>query len=470
MSEKKTASEAKKLKESLLAKTVKPVAFTKETYAAADQYAEGYKAFLNVAKTEREVVKWAEALAQKSGFVPFDPKKPLKAGDKVYQINRCKAIVLATIGKRPIADGVSFAIAHVDSPRLDVKPNPLYEKGGLAYLDTHYYGGIKKYQWPTVPLALYGVVVRKDGSTVQVNIGDDETDPVFVVTDLLIHLSKDQIKKSAAEVIDGENMDILVGSRPFDDSQEADLIKLNIMRILNEKYGITEDDFKSAELEAVPAGKARDLGFDRSMIGAYGHDDRVCAYPALTALMAVKKPEYTAITVLTDKEEIGSTGASGMQAAYLENFIADLAATEGVPGYRVLSRSLCLSADVNAAYDPLYPENFELRNSSLLGAGVVLTKYTGSRGKYDTSDASAELMGRFRRMMDAGDIAWQIGELGKVDGGGGGTIAQYMANRDVDTVDLGVAVLCMHAPFEVIAKTDVYMAHRAFMALFERKD
>ncbi|MBR3289439.1 MAG: aminopeptidase [Clostridia bacterium] len=470
MSEDKKVSEAKKLKESLLAKPVKPVAFTKEVYAAADEYAEGYKAFLGAVKTEREAVKWAEALAQQNGFVPLEPGKALKAGDKVYKINRCKAIILATIGKRPIGEGVSFAIAHIDSPRLDLKPNPLYEKGGLCYFDTHYYGGIKKYQWPTVPLALYGVVVRKDGSVVEVRIGDDEGDPVFVVTDLLIHLGKDQMRKTASEVIDGENLDILIGSRPFDDSQESDLIKLNIMRILHEKYGITEEDFKSAELEAVPAGKARDLGFDRSMIGAYGHDDRVCAYPALTALMALNAPEYTAVTVLTDKEEIGSTGASGMQAAYLENFIADLAATEGVPGYRVLSRSLCLSADVNAAYDPLYAEAFELRNSSLLGNGVVLTKYTGSRGKYDTSDASAELMGRFRRMMDGEDIAWQIGELGKVDGGGGGTIAQYMANRDVDTVDLGVPVLSMHAPFEVISKTDVYMAHRAFLALLSRKD
>lgn len=458
--------DAKELKKELLSSKSKNV--SSEDIKKADSYAEGYKEFLGKAKTEREAVKATIQLAKDNGFSPFDPNKKYKAGDKIYSVNRNKAIILAVIGKRPIQDGVSFAIAHVDSPRLDLKPNPLYEKEGFAYLDTHYYGGIKKYQWTTVPLALYGVVVRKDGTVVEVNIGDGENDPKFVVTDLLIHLGTDQMAKKASEVVEGERLDILVGSRPFDDSEESELIKLNIMHILNEKYGITEDDFRCAELEAVPAGKPCDIGFDRSMIGGYGHDDRVCAYPAITSLLELSIPSYTAVTVLTDKEEIGSSGVSGMQAAYVPNFIDDLASTFGVKGHQVLSNSLCLSADVNAGFDPIYPENYELRNSSVLGGGVCLTKYTGARGKSGTSDASAELMGKFRSIMDKENVLWQIGELGKVDGGGGGTIAQYIANRDVDTVDLGVPVLSMHAPFEVISKVDLYMAHKAFYALLNR--
>ena len=439
-----------------------------EEVQAADDYCEGYKAFLNAAKTEREAVASAVALAEKNGFRPFDRTQKLSPGDKVYTVNRGKALILAVIGTRPITDGVSIAAAHVDSPRIDLKPNPVYETQNLCYFDTHYYGGIKKYQWTAIPLALYGVVVRKDGTSVRVAIGDEPGDPVFCVTDLLPHLGAEQMKRTAAEVVKGEALDILIGSRPFGNEEGSDLVKLNVLRLLHEKYGIVEADFQSAELEAVPAGVARDLGFDRSMIGGYGHDDRVCAYPALTALFALQKPAYTAVTVLADKEEIGSEGATGMQSAFLPYFIADLAAMFGAEGRHVLSRSMCLSADVNVAYDPLYPDVVEARNCAMLNQGVVLTKYTGSRGKSDTSDATAELMGRFRRILNESGVVWQIGELGKVDVGGGGTVAKYIADLNVDTVDLGVPVLSMHAPFEVVSKLDTYMAHRAFLALMSR--
>lgn len=436
----------------------------------ADEYCVAYKTFLDNAKTEREAVSEAVKLAEASGFVPFDPAKPLKAGDKVYMVNRGKALLLAVIGTRPLSEGVSIAAAHVDSPRLDLKPNPLYEDHALAYLDTHYYGGIKKYQWMTIPLALHGVVVRKDGSRVTVSVGESADDPVLCITDLLPHLGANQMKKTAAEFIGGEEMNILIGSRPLADEEGADAVKLNVLKLLNEQYGITETDFLSAELEAVPAYKARDVGLDRSMIGAYGHDDRVCAYTALTALLALKDPAYTAVTVLADKEEIGSEGNTGMQSAYLKYFIEDLAEALGTKARHVFRNSLCLSADVNVAYDPLYPDTVEARNCAALNQGVVLTKYTGARGKSDTSDASAELMGFFRRIMDNADVVWQIGELGKVDLGGGGTVAKYIADLDVNTVDLGVPVLSMHAPFEVVSKQDVYMTYKAFYALLSRDE
>ncbi len=435
----------------------------------ADAYSETYKRFLNTAKTEREVVIEAVRMAEENGFVPFDRTAKLKPGDRVYVNNRGKALLLAVIGSRPITDGVSIAAAHIDSPRLDMKPNPLYEDGGFAYLDTHYYGGIKKYQWGAIPLALHGVVVRRDGTVVPVRVGEDADDPVFCVTDLLPHLATEQMKRPANEIIRGEDLNILIGSRPFREDDASEAVKLNILRLLNEKYGIVEADFLSAELEAVPAFGARDLGFDRSMIGAYGHDDRVCAYPALTALLSLDTPAYTAVTMLADKEEIGSEGNTGTQSAYFPYFIADLAAAFGAEGRHVLSHSICLSADVNVAFDPIYADVVESRNCARLNQGVVLTKYTGSRGKSGTSDASAELMGQFRRIMDDGDVIWQIGELGKVDAGGGGTVAMYIANHNVDTVDLGVPVLSMHAPFEVVSKLDVYMAHKAFAALLNRK-
>ncbi len=443
---------------------------SEDEVATAFAYCEEYKTFLNRAKTEREAVTEAVRMAEERGFVPFQPSASLKAGDRVYLNNRGKSLILAVIGEKPLDEGVSIAAAHIDSPRLDLKPNPLYEDRELAYLDTRYYGGIKKYQWTAIPLALHGVVVRRDGTTVTVSIGENPEDPVFCVTDLLPHLGANQMKKPASEVIDGENLNVLIGSRPFADDEGSESVKLQILSLLSEKYGMVESDFLSAELEVVPAFAARDLGLDRSMIGSYGHDDRVCAYPALTALFALDKPAYTAVTVLADKEEIGSDGNTGMVSAFLPYFIEDLAAACGKEGRHVLSRSLCLSADVNVALDPIYPEVIEAHNCATLNRGVVLTKYTGSRGKGGSSDASAELMGFFRRVMDKNEVLWQVGELGRVDIGGGGTVAKYIANLNVDTVDLGVPVLSMHAPFEVVAKPDVYMAHKAFLALLSRTE
>ena len=430
-------------------------------------YAEGYKQFLNAARTEREAVKEAIRMAEAEGFVPYTFGMELQPGSKVYVNNRGKALMLAVLGQQPLDHGCVIAGAHIDSPRLDLKPNPLYEDSELAYLDTHYYGGIKKYQWTATPLSLHGVVVKKDGTAVNVRIGEDDNDPVFCVTDLLPHLGKEQMERKATEVVKGEDLNLLIGSRALA-GEEDNAVKLNILSLLHEKYGITEADFLSAELEIVPAFKARDIGLDRSMIGAYGHDDRVCAYPALTALFENPHPAYTAVTVLADKEEIGSVGATGMQSSFLPYFIEDLAAATGVAGRHVLSKSVCLSADVNAAFDPIYPEVMVKSNSCQLNYGVCITKYTGARGKYDTNDASAELMAEIRRVLDEKNVLWQIGEMGKVDAGGGGTVAMYIANLNVDTVDLGVPVLSMHAPFEIVSKIDVHMAHRAFSALFAR--
>ncbi len=469
MENKKEKTAAELLKEKL---SYKPENGSKklsvEEIAAADAYCEGYKAYLDKAKTEREAVTEAIAMAEKEGFVPFDSNAPLKAGDKVYLNNRGKALLLAVIGTRPITDGVTIAAAHIDSPRLDLKPNPLYEDSELAYFDTHYYGGIKKYQWTAIPMALHGVIIRQDGSTVTVSIGEEAGDPVFCVTDLLPHLGYEQMKRPAGEIVRGEDLNLLIGSRAFRKDDESESVKLNILNFLFEKYGVIESDFLSAELEIVPAFHAADVGFDRSMVGAYGHDDRVCAYPALTALFSCGTPDYTAVTILADKEEIGSEGNTGMQSAFLRYFIDDIAAAFGAKGHHVLSNSICLSADVNAALDPIYPEVMVRSNAAQINYGVCITKYTGSRGKSGTSDASAEFMGKIRRLLDDADVLWQIGELGKVDAGGGGTVAMYIANLDVDTVDLGVPVLSMHAPFEVVSKIDVYMAHKAFLATMKR--
>lgn len=443
------------------------VRLSDEELAAADRYCEGYRAFLDRSKTEREAVRSAVELAEARGFRPFDRKAPLKAGDKVYVNNRGKALLLAVIGTRPITDGVSIAAAHIDSPRLDLKPNPLYEDHDLAYFDTHYYGGIKKYQWPTLPLALHGVIVRRDGTSVNVCVGEDPDDPVFCVTDLLPHLATEQMKRTMVEGVKGEDLNILIGSRPFRDDEGSELVKLNILKILHEKYGIVETDFLSAELEAVPAFPSRDVGFDRSMIGAYGHDDRVCAYTALMAEMAAQSPEYTTVTILADKEETGSDGNTGLNSSYLKYFVADLAACFGANGRDVLSHSRCLSADVNAAYDPTFPDVTEPMNTAYLNRGVVVTKFTGSRGKGGTSDASAEYVGYVRRLLEQENVLWQTGELGKVDAGGGGTVALYIANLNVDVIDVGVPVLSMHAPFEVVSKLDVYMAYRAFRAFYK---
>lgn len=431
-------------------------------------YATAYKAFLDASKTEREAVKTAIALAEEKGFCPFEKNAKLQPGDKIYFNNRDKALILAVIGKKPLSEGVSIAAAHIDSPCLDLKPVPLYEDSELAYFDTHYYGGIKKYQWTAIPLALHGVISKKDGENVTVCIGEDKEDPVFCITDLLPHLGAEQMKRTASEVVKGEDLNLLIGSLPLEAGDSKDLTKLRILSLLNEKYGITEADFLSAELHIVPAFPAKDVGLDRSMIGAYGHDDRVCAYPAITALLACDAPEYTAVTVLADKEETGSEGPTGMQSSFLPYFFEDLAECFGVEGRHVLSQSICLSADVNAAFDPIYPEVMLKSNSCQLNYGVCITKYTGSRGKYDTNDASAELMAHIRRILDENGVLWQIGELGKVDMGGGGTVAKFIADLNVDTVDLGVPVLSMHAPFEVVSKLDVYMAHKAFLALFNR--
>ena len=462
-------SDANDLKEKLFMKRKNTgLEMSESDTAKADKFCEEYKSFLDVGKTEREACAEAVRLAEKAGFVPFDKSAKYKPGDRVYRVNRGKAIILAVIGKKPVEEGVDLVAAHIDSPRIDLKQNPLYENEGLAYFKTHYYGGIKKYQWPVIPLALHGVIYKADGERVDVKLGEDESDPVLVITDILPHLADEQYKRPAPKLIQGEELNILIGSRPFRDDKASEAVKLAVMQILNEKYGITESDFISAELECVPAYKAKDVGFDRSMIGAYGQDDRVCAYNALAATLDIKgAPSRTAVTILTDKEEIGSEGCTGLQSSYLKYFIADLGEMFGTNGRTVLSNSKCLSADVNAAFDPTFSEPFEKLNAAYAGRGVVLTKYTGSRGKSGTNDASAEFVSEIRRVFDKENIVWQTGELGKVDHGGGGTVAMFISNLDVDTVDIGVPVLSMHAPFEVTAKNDVYMAYKAFRAFFK---
>ncbi len=462
---KKKENDAKALKEKLFnQKKNAYLRMTDEEIAKCGEFCEGYKAFLDAGKTEREATGFIERAAKEAGFKAFDKSKKYKFGDKVYIVNREKAVILAVIGKEPIENGVNLVAAHIDSPRLDLKQNPLYEKDELGYFKTHYYGGIKKYQWPTIPLSLHGVIIKADGSKVVVRIGEDEGDPVFCVSDLLPHLASAQMKRPATEIVKGEELNILIGSRPFKDDEASEAVKLNIMLLLNEKYGITESDFLSAELEAVPAYKACDVGFDRSLVGAYGQDDRVCAYTELMAVLGLQKPRRTAVAILTDKEETGSDGNTGLRSAYLKYFIADLAAVFGAKGRDVLSKSRCLSADVNAAYDPTFPDVFEKNNASVLNGGVCVTKYTGSRGKSGTSDASAEFVGEVRALLDKNNVIWQTGELGKVDIGGGGTVAAYIANLNVDTIDVGVPVMSMHAPFEITAKADIYAAFKAFEA------
>jgi len=429
-----------------------------------ENFAKGYVEFLNSSKTERLCVKNAIDLAKDNGFVEFDENRKYSAGDKVFVNQRDKAVILSVIGARPVADGVRIVAAHIDSPRIDLKANPLYEADELGYFKTHYYGGIKKYQWTAMPLCLYGVVINSKGEKKEVAIGDKEGDPKFVITDLLPHLGAEQGKRTLSEGIKGEELNILIGSRPFKDDSVSEAVKLNLMKIINEKYGFKEADFRAAEFEFVPAFNACDIGFDRSLIGGYGHDDRVCAYPALKAVLDTQTPEFTTVTVLADKEETGSDGNTGLLCDYLKNFINDLALANGTQGYRVLRNSKCLSADVNAAHDPTFADVSEKMNMSFINKGVVITKYTGSRGKGGTSDASAEYMGFVSKLLNENGVVWQTGELGKVDAGGGGTVAKYIANMDVETVDLGVPVLSMHAPFEVISKLDLYMAYKAFMA------
>lgn len=434
------------------------------------KFAQGYKDFLNAAKTEREAVAEAVRLAELCGFRSLDTFSELKEGDKVYSINKNKGIIIAVIGSEPVADGVNIVGAHVDAPRLDLKPNPLYEDGELAYFKTHYYGGIKKYQWTAVPLALHGVVVKADGERVDIKIGDEGDDVTFVITDLLPHLAQEQMKKTPSTVVEAEQLNLLIGSMPLE-GEEKDCVKANILSILNEKYGICEEDFLSAELEIVPAAKAKDIGFDRSLIGSYAHDDRVCAYPGLMAILTTEACSKTAICLLTDKEEVGSMGNTGAKSNFLKLTLLELMAKKGEDAsqlnlLRCLDRSYCLSADVNAAFDPNFPSPYEKLNCAKVNYGVAIAKYTGSRGKGGSSDASAELMGKIRKLFNDNGILWHVGELGKVEAGGGGTIAQYVANLGVETVDCGVSVLSMHAPYEVVSKLDVYMTYKAFHVFF----
>ena len=434
----------------------------------ADGFCEGYKAFLDKAKTEREATSEIVALAKANGYAEFIPGEKYSAGEKIYYVNRNKSVILCVMGKRSIIDGVKIVAAHIDAPRLDLKPNPLYEDSDMALMKTHYYGGVKKYQWTAIPLALHGTVALKDGSSINVCVGEDEDDPKFVITDLLPHLGGEQNKRTLKDGIKGEELNVLVGSRPFMNDECSEAVKLNVLSIIYDKYGITEADFLSAEFEVVPAFKACDIGFDRSMIGSYGHDDRVCAYPAVMAALDAENPDYTIMSVLTDKEETGSDGNTGLNSAYMEYFINYLAAMEGYDGYEVLRKSECLSADVTAALDPTFPDVMERKNAAFINKGVAVMKYTGSGGKGGTSDASAEYMGKVRAMLDNANVVWQVGELGKVDAGGGGTVAKYVAKLDVDVVDIGVPVLSMHAPFETVSKLDVYMAYRAFAEFFRQ--
>ncbi len=429
---------------------------------AAHEYAVGYTTFLNNAKTERETVNYAVEMAKKNGFLPYSFGMKLNVGGKYYFNNRGKNLFLFTIGTESLENGFRISAAHIDSPRLDLKPCPLYEDGGMGFLKTHYYGGVRKYQWVALPLALHGIVVKADGSLINIVIGENDDDPIFYITDLLPHLGQEQSKKILSEAVPAEKLNILVGSEPIGDADAP--IKQHILTILNEKYGITEEDFLSAELSAVPAEKARDIGFDRSLIGSYGHDDRVCAYPALTAILDCADSEHSLMCVLADKEEIGSEGSTGMQADLLCDLIHEISTAMEVNPTIVRYNSKCLSADVSSCYDPNFPEVFEKRNANMLSCGVVITKYMGTRGKAHTNDANAEYMGWLRQIMAKDNVLWQSGEFGKTDCGGGGTVAQYIAMHNIETVDLSVPVISMHAPCEAVAKVDVYETYRALCA------
>ena len=436
---------------------------TKNDAKATEKYAKGYMKFLDNAKTEREAVREGIKMLEANGFVAYTLGGKIVKGGKYYYNNRDKSLFAFVAGTESIENGVRICAAHIDSPRLDLKQHPLFENEGFAYLKTHYYGGIRKYQWVTIPLALHGVVTTLDGENVEITIGEDEGDPIFCITDLLPHLAREQSQKPLGSAITGEGLNLLIGSEPIDGDID-EKVKFNMLKILNEKYGITENDFVSAELTAVPAGKSRDLGLDRSMIGAYGHDDRVCAYPSLTAIIENKDSEHTIMCILADKEEIGSEGVSGMRCRLIVDLIDELARELGGNANVVRANSMCLSADVSAGYDPMYPEVYEKRNSAIVNCGVVMNKYTGGGGKSSTNDASAEYVGKIRRIFHDAGIIWQTAELGKIDVGGGGTVAMYIANHNINTVDLGVPVLSMHAPMEVISKNDLYETHKALSA------
>ena len=434
---------------------------------AMEAYCTGYKQFLDAGKTERECVDRTIALAEAAGFRLYERGMELKPGDKVYRANRGKAIMLAVMGQKGLEHGVNIGAAHIDSPRLDLKQNPLYESDELGFFKTHYYGGIRKYQWVTIPLELHGVVALKNGEVVRVSVGNGPDDPMFTIDDLLPHLATDQVKKPLGEAIPAESLNILVGSRPLRDDEGSDRVKLSVLELLNRKYGIVEEDFLSAELCAVPAFRAVDIGFDRSLIGAYGHDDRVCAYASLAALLQLGTPERTAVCMLADKEEIGSEGVSGMKSRAFDTFMEDLCQSQSVPLRACYEKSFCLSADVTAAYDPNFAEVYEKRNNAFVNYGMGLCKYTGARGKSGASDASAELVAYVRRVLDGAGVVWQMAELGKADQGGGGTVAVFMAERNIDTLDAGVPVLSMHAPFETVSKLDCYMTYKGMKAIYE---
>ena len=438
---------------------------TEQQRTEMNDYCKAYAAFMDACKTEREATAWAVQAAEAKGFRPLQLGVKLNPGDKVYHVNRNKSVILAVIGQESLNEGANICAAHVDSPRMDLKPNPLYEDSEIAYFKTHYYGGIKKYQWTAVPLALHGVVFRKDGSVVTVTIGEDENDPILMVSDLLIHLSADQMKKTLAEGIVGEQLNVILGSEPLT-GEGSDLVKLNILKLLNEKYGIIEEDLLSAELTVVPALKCREAGLDRSLLAAYGHDDRVCAFAQLTAILELENPRKTAVCILADKEEIGSEGVTGLKSRAFDTFIHDLCHATNASLYRCFERSFCLSADVSNAFDPTFAETCDKRNNSRLNYGIAVCKYTGARGKSGASDASAEVMGHIRTILDRAGVKWQTATLGKVDQGGGGTVAAYMANRNISTVDAGVPVLSMHAPMELVSKFDCYMAMLACKAVY----
>ncbi|MEZ3436297.1 MAG: aminopeptidase [Lachnospiraceae bacterium] len=454
--------------------------YTQEELLKLEEVNNLYKSCLDAGKTERECVSITVEMAREKGYRDLKEivkaGEPVKAGDKIYAVCMDKTIVLFHIGSEPLENGMNLLGAHIDSPRIDVKQNPLYENEEFAYFDTHYYGGIKKYQWLALPLALHGVIVKKDGTVVTVNIGEKEEDPVFVITDLLVHLAGDQMEKKAKEVIEGEKLDLLIGSRPIEkdeslEKEEKEAVKKNILSILKERYDIEEEDFVSAELEIVPAGKARDLGIDRSMILAYGHDDRVCAFTSLFAMLDAENIKRTACCILVDKEEIGSVGATGMHSRFFENAVAEIMELSGggsdLKLRRALQNSMMLSSDVSAGFDPMFAECFEKRSSAFFSKGLVFNKFTGSRGKGGSNDANAEYIARLRRVMDEGKVAYQFAELGKVDVGGGGTIAYIMANYGMEVIDSGVSVLCMHAPWEAASKADVYEAYKGYKVFLE---
>lgn len=434
------------------------------------EYNEGYKDYISKNKTERACVKDSIRLAKEKGFKPLDSFETLKPGDKVYVNNRDKNIALFVIGNKPLTEGMRILGAHIDSPRMDLKQNPIYESEGFVLADTHYYGGVKKYQWVTIPLSLYGVVAKKDGTVVDVVIGEDDNDPVVGISDLLIHLAAEQLDKKAAKVIEGENLDVTLGNMPLV-GEEKEAVKANILKLLKDKYDIEEEDFVSAEIEVVPSGKARDYGLDRSMIAGYGHDDRVCAYTSLTAILDMDVCDYTCCTILVDKEEIGSVGATGAQSLFFENTVGEMLVKMGIDSFvqtrLTLSRSKMLSSDVSAGVDPLFVSVNDKKNAAYLGNGIVFNKYTGARGKSGSNDASAEYVARIRAVMDESNIHYQTAELGKVDLGGGGTIAYILGNYNMDVIDAGIAVLNMHAPMEVVSKVDVYETYQAYKAFLK---